>query len=405
MASLVKRFLEEENLKMTTRLNPGNLYICHEDWDYGGPFIITGSVLLVIYTFLVWRLYSKLDRNRKLFDHIYFRTTLGFGLGVLLMMSFALVSLGIFQYNFLYGLYFILVLPIPVFFLFAQWLRRDMTKHTIVGEIVEVDVEDYYQDFQNTSKFSVSMCAFVQFILIGITLGALFTGHSTDGPPLCLSNMSIYLLGVVIQWLYLYHYLIWSMRRQAKFWYNIISKDQDCIFICLTHTDNKDGQWKKITRDEINYRKCLHIFINGLCTLWILVLVPIHLAAAEQLQDIVLNMVALYFITELDDLKDGNSMVVSTNPDRFVKTPGTYGYFYTWHSEQESAQEVRGKHFLPDRKGIRYHSINYANRMSITNATTTNATTTNATPTNATARVSKRNSGDGDSSGNSVSEW
>eukprot|EP00546_Thalassionema_frauenfeldii_P018285 CAMPEP_0178895752 /NCGR_PEP_ID=MMETSP0786-20121207/764_1 /TAXON_ID=186022 /ORGANISM="Thalassionema frauenfeldii, Strain CCMP 1798" /LENGTH=309 /DNA_ID=CAMNT_0020566023 /DNA_START=446 /DNA_END=1375 /DNA_ORIENTATION=+ len=210
----------------------------------------------------------------------------------------------------------------------------------MTGEFLEVDVEDYYMDFQNTSSLSVTVAAIVQLTLLSIVTMSLFEAYGLEGPPWCLFNIFAYIMGAIIQFLYIYHHFIWSLLEKENFWGNIISEDQDCIFVALTNTDNRDGYWKKVTKVNIRYRQCLHFLVNGMVMLWVLVLIPIQITSAEFLQDIVLNMVATYFITELDDLQRDEYMVISTNPERFTKSSNAT-IFYKWTSKERTASEMR----------------------------------------------------------------
>jgi len=299
-------------------------YRCLEQFGSGQIYFALGSFLLVLgilgFCYLKYRF-----RNEKIFLDFLHKTTIGFLILFTGWQGITLITIACYMWSF-YATIIVILISMPL----IAWLivrsvhyNVNLDKH----EMIELAVGDHFQDFNNSSLASITCLALLQFILCLIFLCSIFA-ENHSGPKFCVRTVIYYCIGMNVQFMYIFHHFINALLDKEKFWDSV---EDTKMFCCLSEINQEQSHWKKISRYEVRYRRFLYRFINGCVMLWVIALIPIQITVSEGVQDVVLNIVAAYFITELDDLNRDAKITLSTNMERFRMVRNTK-ILYKWKS-------------------------------------------------------------------------
>eukprot|EP00547_Thalassionema_nitzschioides_P004518 CAMPEP_0194204618 /NCGR_PEP_ID=MMETSP0156-20130528/4093_1 /TAXON_ID=33649 /ORGANISM="Thalassionema nitzschioides, Strain L26-B" /LENGTH=215 /DNA_ID=CAMNT_0038930677 /DNA_START=459 /DNA_END=1103 /DNA_ORIENTATION=+ len=190
-------------------------------------------------------------------------------------------------------------------------------------KIDTIETTDVYDDLQGTTLGQSVVTIFVQGLLLFVFVMVLITKGTAEPTLLVASTKSIiiYCFGFFVQLQYYYTKINRQIEEDTEFWYKVILLEfspaakaegyQGFFTKVVTLRKGKDVITKKIPKWEIWARCSLHVLANIAIQSLISVLIPVELVLTENQEELLLNIIAAYFISNFSKLAHSSHVTVS----------------------------------------------------------------------------------------------
>jgi hypothetical protein len=156
--------------------------------------------------------------------------------------------------------------------------------------------------------------AVLQIALTTIYMMAIFENGHLFYPSS--KKIGYFLMGMFVQFISVYTYIMKEMKEgQHKFWttiFTVMGKEQEQL--CVKPKKHRISiDYRFLWKREI----CVCLFLDWIANILVqhlvILFIPIHLAQSAYLEQIVLNIVAAYFIVEMDNVRSAKLMFITVD--------------------------------------------------------------------------------------------
>jgi hypothetical protein len=274
----------------------------------GLTLLVTCVIGLIIY-FCSWR------QNQNNNDEISFKflkilvySNTGFWILLFGTAGYTLLLFGVFNINYLLGFWINVSISIVLSFLFCGKFLATIYKNIRRGghnrEKV-LSLQNYYHDFSNIT----SAVVFIGVIQVAISIVYTIAISNQGEFEASFQTFWCFVLGAAVQFACMYLYIIGEIKDgQLRFWCKVhrAKGDRDNLPFKIGNEEVM-----RITTAQIWFRIFLDWSVNIFAQHLVVFLIPIHMAQSDKLQDVVLNIVAAYFVVELDNLRSDITMTIN----------------------------------------------------------------------------------------------
>jgi len=296
-------------------------------YDTANILMIVASAIMVTCSFIIFRSFVINSNSRYKHDHFMFHEASGLTLGLLSSLSGGALIYGLLMKSIFWGVIFVFNMPF-IFFMglytiicmeMEKALKEEVHKmekkersllestSNVENEVkLTLESRDYYQKL-DTHPLLVLIVFITQVLLTGYYAWAVIEiVVEKEEFPLTLNRFINYMIGYLL----LYTNMMLRMEKEVfndvfGFWRNfyiIVNKR-------LKYTiEGRDREPQELSIKTFWVLYTMDMFVNLYLYVQILYLIPLHLAVSEKRVEIVLNIVAAYFIIELDDLKESSKI-------------------------------------------------------------------------------------------------
>mmetsp|Transcript_29688 Transcript_29688/g.45269 ORF Transcript_29688/g.45269 Transcript_29688/m.45269 type:complete len:347 (+) Transcript_29688:103-1143(+) len=191
-------------------------------------------------------------------------------------------------------------------------------------KIDTIETTDVYDDLQGTTFGQSVVTITVQGLLLFVFVTAIISKGTADESTLLVPSTKsflIYCLGFFVQQQYYYTTINRQIEENTEFWYKVALLEfspvakaegyQGFFNEVVTLGKGKGAITKKIHKWEIWARCSLHVLANGAIQSLIAALIPVEMVLTENQEELLLNVIAAYFISNFSKLARSSHVTVS----------------------------------------------------------------------------------------------